>query len=185
MNDLMPFTDLIRRAQAGDQTALGAVFDAAYQDLRALARQRLGRGGRGTLPGTTSLVHESFLRFAGARNLRLQDRQHFLRYAAHVMRSVVVDLVRQGASERRGGAAHRVTLATDAGADPGGEEEILRVHDALEVLAEVDERLVQVVEMRYFAGMTHAEVAEVLGVTERTVRRDWEKARVLLAEALC
>ncbi len=188
MNDVMPLTDLIHRAQAGDQTALGAVFDAAYQDLRALARQRLGRGGRGgrgTLPGTTSLVHESFLRFAQAGNLRLQDRQHFLRYAAHVMRSVVVDLVRQSASERRGGAAHRVTLATDAGADPGSEEEILRVHDALEALAEVDERLVQVVEMRYFAGMTHAEVAEVLGVTERTVRRDWEKARVLLAEALC
>jgi RNA polymerase sigma factor (TIGR02999 family) len=185
MNDARPLTDLIRRAQSGDAAALRAVFDAAYQELRALARARLRRSGPDSLLDTTSLVHESFLRFADAGRLRVEDRRHFFGYAAQVMRSVVVDLVRQRQSERRGGLAQRVTLATDAGeALPGGEDEILRVHEVLEELARLDARMAQVVEMRYFAGMTQAEISDVLGVTERTVRRDWEKARLLLAEAL-
>jgi RNA polymerase sigma factor (TIGR02999 family) len=185
MSDATPLTDLIRRAQSGDAAAVRAVFDAAYEELRALARARLRRSGPDSLLDTTSLVHESFLRFADAGRLRVEDRRHFFGYAAQVMRSVVVDLVRQRQSERRGGLAQRVTLETDAGqALPGGEDEILRVHEVLEELARLDPRMAQVVEMRYFAGMTQAEISDVLGVTERTVRRDWEKARLLLAEAL-
>jgi RNA polymerase sigma factor (TIGR02999 family) len=153
--------------------------------LCRLARARLHRGGRGTFLDTTSLVHESYLRFANAARLRLEDRQHFLRYAGHVMRSVIVDFVRGKLSERRGGDVLRVTLSSDIGADASGSEaEILRVHEALEELSKYDARMVQVVELRYFAGMTEAEIADALGVTDRTVRRDWEKARLLLAEAL-
>jgi len=180
-----PLTDLIRRAQGGDDRAFRAVFDATYQDLRQLARQRLARGGRGTLLDTTALVHESLVRFANAGNLELEARQHFVRYASTVMRSVIVDIARAGKAERRGGGAPHVTLNTAIGdgvAD--GEEEILRVHEALEELGVVDPRMVQVVEMRYFAGMTEKEIAAALGVAERTVRRDWEKARLLLAQAL-
>jgi RNA polymerase sigma factor (TIGR02999 family) len=180
-----PLTDLLHRANSGDPDALQGVFEAAYQDLRDLARARLRSGGRNTLLDTTALVHESFLRFARAGRLQTADRQHFLRYAARVMRSVVVDLVRQASAQRRGGSARQVTLRTDLHeADPSGAEEVLRVHEALEELAELDQRLVQVVEMRYFAGMTEREVADALGLTERTVRRDWEKARLLLAAAL-
>ena len=165
-----PLTDLIRRAQDGDTQALKSVFDVTYEDLRRLARSRLSKGGRATLLDTSALVHESYLRFASAGQLRIEDRQHFLRYTGHVMRSVVVDLVRGKLAERRGG--------------PAAEAEILRVHEALEQLAALNSRMAEVVEMRYFAGLTESEIADALGVTERTVRRDWEKARLLLAEAL-
>jgi RNA polymerase sigma factor (TIGR02999 family) len=178
-------TDLIREAQLGDQAALHRVFDATYQELREMARKRLRTNTRGMLLDTTSLVHESFLRFAGNGNLRIEDRQHFLKYASRTMRSVVVDHVRERMAERRGGGAVHITLNTQFGSqDADGAEEILRVHEALEELAALDGRMAQVVEMRYFAGMTETEIAEALGITDRTVRRDWEKARLLLAEAL-
>jgi RNA polymerase sigma factor (TIGR02999 family) len=178
-------TDLIRLARDGDEAALRRLFDAAYQDLHRLARRRLTQNARGVLLDTTSLVHESYLRFANARELNVTDRQHFLRYAANVMRSVIVDFVRERMAERRGGAAPHVTLNTEVHAEGlAGEDEILRVHEALDELSRHDGRLVRVVEMRYFAGMTENEIADALGVTDRTVRRDWEKARLLLAEAL-
>lgn len=185
MADAVAFTDLIQRAQLGDEGALRIVFDRTYEDLRRLARARLGRGARHTFLDTTSLVHESFLRFANAGELRIEDRAHFIRYAGHVMRSVIVDFIRQRAAERRGGDLQRVTLSTHVTDEvTDGENEILRVHEALEELQKVDARLVQVVEMRYFGGMTEAEIAEALELSERTVRRCWEKARLLLAEAL-
>jgi RNA polymerase sigma factor (TIGR02999 family) len=185
MSDAESLTDLIRRAQDGDEAALRIVFDATYTELRGLARARLRKGSRQTMLDTTSLVHEAFLRFADAGRLHIGDRQHFLRYASHVMRSVIVDFVRERLAQRRGGDAVHVTLNSEIGDVTGaGESEILKVHEALEELAQHDARLVQVVEMRYFAGMTEAEIATVLGVTERTVRRDWQKAKLLLADAL-
>jgi RNA polymerase sigma factor (TIGR02999 family) len=185
MTEVAPLTDLIQRAQNGDDAALRQVFDATYGDLRRLARMRLSKSGRGTLLDTTSLVHESYLRFAGAGQLRIGDRKHFLRYAGHVMRSVIVDLVRGKLAERRGGDAMHVTLDSQISDAIGeGESEILRVHEALDELGQFDARMVQVVEMRYFAGMTEVEIADALGVTDRTVRRDWEKARLLLAGLL-
>jgi RNA polymerase sigma factor (TIGR02999 family) len=180
-----PLTDLIRLARDGDETAMHRLFDAAYQDLRRLAHMRLTPNGRGVLLDTTALVHESYLRFANLDELKVTDRQHFLRYAANVMRSVIVDFVRERMAERRGGAVPHVTLNTQANVEEiTGEDQILRVHEALDELSQLDGRLAQVVEMRYFAGMTENEIADALGVTDRTVRRDWEKARLLLAEAL-
>lgn len=185
MAETPALTDLIQRAQGGDEEALRRVFDTTYQDLRRMARSRLNHAARGTLLDTTSLVHESFLRFANAGELQLRDRVHFFRYAAHVMRSVIVDLARARLAERRGGGAERATLNTSvADAAISGEEEVVRVHEALEELGALDERLSRVVELRYFAGLTETEIAEILGVTDRTVRRDWEKARLLLAQSL-
>ena len=178
-------TDLIRLARDGDEAALRQLFDAAYQDLHRLARLRLTSNTRGVLLDTTSLVHECYLRFVNAGQLNVIDRQHFLRYAANVMRSVIVDFVRERMSERRGGAAHHVTLNSQLHSEElAGEDEILRVHEALDELSRHSGRLVRVVEMRYFAGMTETEIGDALGITDRTVRRDWEKARLLLAEAL-
>lgn len=178
-------TDMIRRAQTGDAAALKDVFEAAYQELRGLARSRLRKGTPQGLLGTTALVHEAYLRFAQAGRLRLEDRQHFLKYASRVMRSVIVDFVRERIAQRRGGAATHVTLNSELiSSMADGEREIMQVHDALEELAQHDARLVEVVEMRYFAGMTEDEIATVLGVTVRTVRRDWKKARLFLAESL-
>jgi len=185
MDSQVSLTNLIRMAASGDQAAWGQVFDATYADLHALARMRLSATPRGPFLDTTSLVHESFLRFANAGRLEVNDRKHFLRYAATVMRSVIVDLARQQLAGRRGGDAHHITLNTEVRENvQAGEQEILHVHEALEELGKLDARLAQVVEMRYFAGMKEQEIADVLGVTERTIRRDWEKARVLLAATL-
>ena len=165
-----------------------ALFPALYSELRRLARSKLAGGGRHTLLDTHALVHEAFLRMQRAGGVSVNDREHFLAYAASTMRSVVIDFVRRRSAERRGGDVEHVTLDTHAAQAPGGlggnDDEILAVHEALQTLAEVDERLVRVVEMRYFAGLTDAETAAALGVTDRTVRRDWERARLLLAQLL-
>jgi len=179
-------TDLIQQARGGDEAALHRVFEATYQDLRRLAHLRLSDHQRGPVLDTTALVHESFLRFATAGELRIEDRQHFLRYAGQTMRSVMVDCARERLAERRGGGAKHVPLTGRFGDSSNAADEsvILKVHEALEELARHDRRMTQVVEMRYFAGMTEVEIAGALGVTERTVRRDWEKARAILATAL-
>ena len=185
-DDGAEITLLLRAAGAGRPGAADQVMALLYNELRGLARSRLRRSGQFTLLDTTALVHEGYLRLQGQQNLAFADRQHFFAYAARAMRSVVVDLVRARQAERRGGAAEHLTLNTaiaDSVATPH-DDEILRVHDALQDLAAVDARLASVVEMRYFGGLSDAEIAEALGLTERTVQRDWQKARLLLAMAL-
>jgi len=178
-------TLLLQRARDNDRAAIDALFELLYQDLRRIAHARLAASGHQTLLDTSALVHEAYLRFQQADRITLNDREHFLAYAASTLRSVVVDFVRKRHAERRGGDAVHVTLDTNLAETVGAsDDEILAVHEALQELARVDARLVQVVEMRYFAGLTETEIASILGVTDRTVRRDWEKARVLLAGML-
>ena len=172
-------------ADTQERDSVHALFPALYNELRRLARSRLADGGRHTLLDTSSLIHEAYLRMQRGGGVELKDREHFLAYAATTMRSVVIDFVRRRSAERRGGAAEHVTLNTEAAESLGAsDDEILAVHSALETLGKVDQRLVQVVEMRYFAGLTDAEIGAVLGLTDRTVRRDWERARLMLAEML-
>ena len=176
---------LIERAQAGDGRALDELFAETYQDLRRLARARLRAAPRVTVLDTVALVNESWMRLNQAGRLRPQDRAHFIRYAARAMRSVIVDYARRRLAERRGGDRARIELTTGIASDaPGGESEIVNVHDALERLGTTDARAAEVVQMKYFAGMSESDIATALGITERTVRRDWTKARLLLAEAL-
>jgi RNA polymerase sigma factor (TIGR02999 family) len=178
-------TALIQQASAGDSNARDAVFALLYGDLRKIAHARLADGGRGVLLDTTALVNEAFLKLANGGGLRAEDRHRFLSYASHAMRSVIVDFVRAQSAQRRGGEFQRVTLNTTLADNvPAGEDEILRVHEALDELAAADERMVKVVEMRYFAGLSDEEIAAALGITDRTVRRDWAKARLMLAAAL-
>ena len=185
MNSDVNLTELIHRAQQGDSTAADALFSATYQHLRKLARARLRSGGRDAVLDTTALVHESYIRLAEGQRIQLSDRLHFLRYAARAMRSVIVDFARKKQADRRGGGALHISTNPEIPDMSGaGEEQIMRVDEALQQLATLDQRLAQVVEMRYFAGMTESEIAEALGITERTVRRDWEKARLLLAQSL-
>ncbi len=176
---------LLARVQAGDGAAREALFAAAYPELRILARSRLRGGGRHTLLDTTALVHESYLRWLEQGALRSADRAAFFAYAGRVMRSVIVDEVRERQALRRGGGEPPLTLDTAvAAALPAAEDEVLHVHQALQRLEAVEPRLAQVVEMRYFGGYSEAEIAEALGVHVRTVRRDWEKARLLLLALL-
>jgi RNA polymerase sigma factor (TIGR02999 family) len=179
-----------------DTAQIDGFYSSLYGDLRRLAHQRLLRNDTITLLNTTALVHESYLKFLQAGRLNITDRAEFLGYAARVMRSVIVDCVRRRRVERRGGAEALVSLDTGMGGsnvDLAGrtrfsgrtpEDEIIGIDKALDELAKVDGRLVQVVEMRYFAGLENEEIAASLGVTDRTVRRDWEKARLLLSVAL-
>lgn len=178
-------SQLLGQVRDGQDGALASVFEAAYPELCGLARARLRGGGQQAALETTALVHETFLRLAQRGVLDAAHRGHFFSYVGRVMRSVIVDSVRERGAQRRGGGAQHAALTTGVQVEGlGGEEEILKVHEALDGLADVDPRLVEVVQLRYFAGMTDAEIAEVLGVTDRTVRRDWEKARLLLLEAL-
>jgi RNA polymerase sigma factor (TIGR02999 family) len=176
---------LIHRVNMGEPGAQDALFTAAYGELRKLAHSRLRDGGRNTVLDTTALVHESYLRFLNGGQLRSNERRAFFAYASQVMRAVIIDTVRERQAQRRGGDLQRLTLDT-AFSDklPAGENELLKVHEALEVLAQAEPRLAQVVEMRYFGGYTEAEIAEALEVNERTVRRDWDKARLLLRAML-
>ena len=150
--------------------------------VTAEGHHRLRRSQPCTLLDTTALVHEAYLRLHQAGYVQITDRSHFLAYAARAMRSLIVDVV------RKRGLARRVDADANALPDPSslpaGEGEILRVDQALHELAGVSQRLVKIVEMRYVAGMKETEIAEALSLTERTVRRDWEKARMILAAAL-
>lgn len=185
MDDELSLTDLIGHARVGDQAALRRLFDATYNDLHRIARARLAKSPRNAILDTTSLVHESYMRFANAGQLCIEDRVHFLRYAGQAMRSVIVDFARQRQAERYGGGAQHVTLDSQiVQQSEAAEAEILNIHQALEELAQHDPRLAQVVEMRYFGGMSEAEIADALEVATRTVRRDWDKARLLLAQWL-
>ena len=168
----------------GEGVDSAALFGAAYDELRKLAHARLRSSGPLTLLNTTALVNESWLRLSGKQKLQLESRGKFFAYAAQVMRSVIVDQVRERNALRRGGGAREVTLDTSIGDGVASDDESLHVHEALESLAQVEPRLARVVEMRYFGGLTEAEIGETLGLTERTVRRDWEKARLLLAAML-
>jgi RNA polymerase sigma factor (TIGR02999 family) len=178
-------TQLLARMHQGDKTARDALFEATYHELRRMARSRLREGGRNTLLDTTSLVHESYLKFVRVGQLRIEDRRAFFGYASRVMRSVIVDSARERLAERRGSGVSPLTLSTELVESlADGEESILRIHEALEDLARADARLALVVEMRYFGGYSEQEIAETLGVTERTVQRDWEKARLILRATL-
>jgi RNA polymerase sigma factor (TIGR02999 family) len=177
-------TQLLVRVNAGDDQARDALFEAMYPELRRLAHARLARG-RHTLLDTCALVNECYLRFADAGRIELNEREHFLAYATQAMRSIIVDFARSRLADKRGGAAEHTQLRTELGGGlPQGDEQIVRVHDALLELEARDERLARVVELRYFAGLNESEIAQALGLNERTVRRDWEKARLLLADAL-
>ncbi len=158
-------------------------FAELYAELRRLAHARLRHNEPITLLDTTSLVHESYLKLLQAGGMPISERSHFLAYASHAMRSIVVDFVRRRRAERRGGGEPQVSIDA-ADSLQATDEEIVRVNEALSELEKVDERLVKVVEMRYFAGLSEPEIAESLGITDRTVRRDWKRARLLLSLAL-
>ena len=178
-------TSLLLAAKNDDPQAMNRLFEVLYDDLRLMARAKLRRSAPMTVLDTTALVHESYLRFLRTGDLRVEDRPHFLAYAARVMRSIVVDLIRSRLADRHGGNALHVTLNTDISDSASvREDEVIMVNDALDELATIDPRLVKVVEMRYFAGMREDEIAESLGVSVRTVERDWEKARLFLYRAL-
>ena len=179
-------TTLLGSIRSGTSDA-NALFEMLYQELRSLAHQQANRqfSPAGPAIHTTTLVHEAYLRFHSVGELRVEDRRHFLAYASHVMRSIVVDHARSQLALKRGAGSAPVTLNTDISSSvTASDGEVIRVHDALAELAAIDERLGKIVEMKYFGGMTEDEIADVLEVSLRTVQRDWEKAKLFLSATL-
>jgi RNA polymerase sigma factor (TIGR02999 family) len=171
--------------QAPAPESADELFRLMYQDLRRLASARLRRSEDITMLDTTALVHESYLRLSGHGDFNGMAQGQFLAYAARVMRFVVIDFVRQRRAARRGGDQLHVTLDTELSESLAvKDDDVVRIHDAIEELARVDDRLARIVEMRCFAGLDEMTIAQALGITDRTVRRDWQKARALLKAVL-
>lgn len=183
---MVDITQLLQQARdGGDRSAMDQIIGFLYPDLHRMARARLARNDTITMLDATSMVHETYERLRSAARIDASCRGQFMAYASQVMRSVIVDFARKRRAERRGGAAVHVTLSTEVlDARGNDDEDIERVNEALLELETVDHRLKQVVEMRYFGGFDEKEIAEALGVTDRTVRRDWERAKLLLQVAI-
>jgi RNA polymerase sigma factor (TIGR02999 family) len=176
--------ELLTELRAGHSEALDQILPLVYKELRRTAHRELAVRPSDTL-STTALVNELYLKFVRAQRTDWQNRAHFLSVAAVAMRHILVDRARRRGAEKRGGANRVITLDdTLAVAGDSQAESLLELHEALDQLARIDERLARVVECRFFGGMTEQETAEALSITERTVRRDWVKARGLLFQAL-
>lgn len=172
-------TDLLTRVREGDRRAIDAVFAQLYPELRRLALQRISRGERTLTP--TVLIHEAYLRLLGNARLGLVDRRHFMACAARAMRGVLIDHVRRAGAIKRGDGAAAIPLdAIDAPEPVQSGEELLALDQALDHLEAISPRQREVVEMRYFAGLEFAEIAELLECSERTAKREWERARAFL-----
>jgi RNA polymerase sigma factor (TIGR02999 family) len=173
-------TELLREARAGDTSAADRAYGLIYKRLHDQARSQLRRqrSEQATLTPTV-LVHEAWLKLSTA-DFEINDREHYLAMATTAMRQIVVDAARARMSQKRGGQAVRVTLADEELASDAQDVDVLRLEDALQRLEQLDARLAKVVQYRYFAGLTEEEIASLLGVTDRTVRRDWRKARAFL-----
>jgi RNA polymerase sigma factor (TIGR02999 family) len=170
------FQDVDRR----DSSELDRAFASFYPELKKIAHSRLrGTGLHGSMQ-TTALVHDSYLRLATGPQVAFADRVHFLAYSSRVLRSIVIDLVREQRAQRHGGGAEIVTLDTAAGEGVPASVDIEGVNAALDDLAKIDGPLARLVEMRFFGGMTEDEIAQALDVSPRTVSREWQKARALL-----
>ena len=177
-------TQLLQRWSQGDDSALAELTPLVYEELRSLAHHYMEGERPGHTLQTTALVNEAYLRLADQTNLNWQSRAHFFAVAARAMRQILVSYARSNRAQKRGGGGARIELDEAAILSPEQSNEIVDVHEALERLATLDERKAQVVELKYFGGLNHDEIAEVLKVSTMTVRRDWMFAKTWLYDEL-
>jgi RNA polymerase sigma factor (TIGR02999 family) len=163
--------------RAGEPSAVDRLFPLVYEEMRRIAHRHMGRENEAHTLGTTGLVHEAYLKLVDQTRARVSDRAHFFAIASNAMRRILVDHARSYRRDKRGGAPRRVSLTDDMLVAEERADTLLAVDEALAELALLDERLSRVVECRFFAGLTEEETAEALGVTARTIRRDWTKAK--------
>lgn len=183
----LPLSTLIHSAERGEPQASEALFAALYRELRGLARRELARSGPGAALGVTSLLHEAYLDIAKREGIEFPDRARFFSYAARVMRGLIIDGLRSRQARKRGSAFEMTSIdGKDVGdGGPSGEaEEMERLGHALDELATMEPEIAHVVDLKFFCGFTFKEIAELHGVSERTVQRQWDKARIYLRQAL-
>jgi RNA polymerase sigma factor (TIGR02999 family) len=180
----MGFTSLIASAERGDAGAMDALFTTLYSELHRMAQRQLARTGAGGTLGVTTLLHEAYLDLSKHDGAAFPDRARFMAYAARVMRGLIIDYARSRRAQKRGGGFH-ITALPDEVADPASDNnDLARIGAALEELGALDASLAQVVDLKFFCGFSEGEIAAMRGVSERTVRRHWEKARIYLHDAL-
>jgi RNA polymerase sigma factor (TIGR02999 family) len=180
MPETEDITALLQRARQGDRVAEARLLEVLYAELRKIAGLCIRSERREHTLQATALVHEAYLRLAGNQASEWQNRKHFLAAAAQVMHRVLIDCARARKAQKRGGNLCRVELDTALPAPGDWALDLLDIDEALGRLAELDERQARIVELRFFAGLTEVEIAELLGVSERTVKREWEFARAWL-----
>ena len=168
----------------GDQHARDALLDEVYDDLRRLAHHHLRRERPGHTLQTTALVHDAYLQLVDQRDVRWQNRTHFFAIASHLIRRILVEHARRRSADKRGGGAIRVALHPEMAASQPRDIALMAMDQALEALEKLDPQQSRVVELRFFGGLTVEETAEVLGISSRTVKRDWRMARAWLQRAL-
>lgn len=175
--------ELIRTADSGDGAAANALFGALYQELHRLAERQLRKSSPDVTLGTTTLLHEAYLSIAGRESVSFPDRARFLAYAARAMRGLVIDYSRRRQAKKRGGEFHITSSGGDDQA-PEVESSLEKLGEALETLAAVHPDLAQLVDLHFFSGFSLVEIATMRKVSDRTVQRDWRKARLLLHRTL-
>jgi RNA polymerase sigma factor (TIGR02999 family) len=175
---------LVASAEQGDGAAADALFTALYAELHRMARRELSRRGAGVTLGATTLLHEAYLDISGRESAAFPDRARFMGYASRVMRGLIIDYARNRHAQKRGGQFEITSISTDVADVLPDVEQLSRLSDALDDLQSVDARLARVVDLKFFCGFSFAEIAAMLAVSERTVQRDWEKARIYLHRVL-
>jgi RNA polymerase sigma factor (TIGR02999 family) len=175
-------TALLTALREGDRAALDRLFPLVYRELHDRAHRQLARHRPGETLSTTALVHEAYLKLTDSAHQTYHDRVHFFAVASRAMRQILVDYSRRSMAVKRAG--HPVSLDPDAIANPGRAEELLALDEALTQLEKLDGRLVRIVELRFFGGLSVEETSDALEVSPRTVKRDWRKARAFLYQAI-
>jgi RNA polymerase sigma factor (TIGR02999 family) len=177
-------TRLLARWQDGDEAALQELMPIVHEELRRLARRQMAGERPGHTLQPTALVNEAYLRLVNLKQIRWQDRAHFLAMGARLMRRILVDIARSHGYQKRGGGAKQVSFTEALDVAEGQATDVVALNDALEALADVDERKSRVVELRFFGGLTVEETAEALNVSRETVKRDWTFAKMWLLRHL-
>ena len=177
-------TQLLAEWSDGNQAALDELYPLVYEELHRLARRYMSRERKGHTLQTTALINEAYVRLVDQRNVHWANRSHFFAISAQIMRRILIDHARRHAYAKRGGGAQQVSLEEIAIIAREQSSEILRLDEALKILAKMDPRRCQVVELRYFGGLSNEEIAGVLKVSENTVTRDWNLARAWLHQQL-
>ena len=172
--------DLFESAARGESSAAEALFSALYEELHRMARRELAKHGPAGTLGASTLLHEAYLEMAGRHGRSFPDRPRFMAYAGRVMRGLIIDHARSRHAQKRGGQFELTTFNTDVRENHADDRELKRVSEALDELAETDPSLAEVVDLKFFCGFSFAEIAAMRGVSERTVQRTWEKARIYL-----
>jgi RNA polymerase sigma factor (TIGR02999 family) len=175
---------LVASADKGDHAAADALFTALYDELHRMARRELARRGAHVTLGATTLLHEAYLDISERDRAAFPDRNRFMGYASRVMRGLIIDYARRRQAQKRGGQFEITSSITDLAAELPDADRLARLSDALDELETADARLARVVDLKFFCGFSFGEIAAMDGASERTVQRDWEKARIYLHRVL-